>query len=94
MSARPWILLRGLTRESRHWGAFAASLDAACAGVLPIDLPGNGTAAHTRSPARVEAFVDAVLKAGFRTRDIADASTPAASILGTGAIGEQVLKFI
>lgn len=60
MSARPWILLRGLTRESRHWGAFADSLDAACGGVLPIDLPGNGTAAHTRSPARVEAFVDAV----------------------------------
>ena len=38
--------------------------------------------------------VDGVLKAGFRTRDIADANTPAASILGTNAIGEEVLKRI
>jgi 3-isopropylmalate dehydrogenase len=38
--------------------------------------------------------VDKVLKAGFRTRDIADASTPAGKILGTAAIGEEVLKFI
>lgn len=38
--------------------------------------------------------VDQVLKAGYRTRDIADASTPAASVLGTEAMGEEVLKFI
>jgi 3-isopropylmalate dehydrogenase len=38
--------------------------------------------------------VDRVLKAGFRTRDIADASTPAVKVLGTEAIGEEVLKFI
>lgn len=36
--------------------------------------------------------VDAVLKAGYRTRDIADASTPADKILGTEAMGEQVLS--
>lgn len=35
--------------------------------------------------------VDGVLKAGYRTRDIADASTDAAMILGTDAMGEQVL---
>jgi 3-isopropylmalate dehydrogenase len=35
--------------------------------------------------------VDGVLKAGYRTRDIADASTDAAMILGTEAMGEQVL---
>jgi 3-isopropylmalate dehydrogenase len=38
--------------------------------------------------------VDGVLKAGFRTRDIADTNTPAASILGTNSIGEEVLKRI
>jgi 3-isopropylmalate dehydrogenase len=38
--------------------------------------------------------VDQVLKEGFRTRDIADAQTPADKILGTNAIGEEVLKFI
>jgi 3-isopropylmalate dehydrogenase len=38
--------------------------------------------------------VDKVLKAGFRTRDIADQSTPADKILGTEAIGAEVLKFL
>jgi 3-isopropylmalate dehydrogenase len=38
--------------------------------------------------------VDKVLKEGFRTRDIADAQTPADKILGTEAIGSEVLKFI
>src|SRR6186713_2415873 len=38
--------------------------------------------------------VDQVLKAGYRTRDIADANTPAAQVLGTEAMGEQVLRHI
>lgn len=57
--SEPWILLRGLTRESRHWGAFATLL-AAREGVLTIDLPGNGTEAHVRSPLAVDAYVDAL----------------------------------
>ena len=36
--------------------------------------------------------VDAVLKAGFRTRDIANADTPADKLLGTDAIGEEILN--
>jgi 3-isopropylmalate dehydrogenase len=35
-----------------------------------------------------------VLKAGFRTSDIADASTPAEKRVGTERIGEEVLKMI
>ncbi|MCE2757996.1 MAG: 3-isopropylmalate dehydrogenase [Bacteroidota bacterium] len=38
--------------------------------------------------------VDQVLKAGFRTRDIADANTPSHLVMGTHAIGEEVLKRI
>jgi 3-isopropylmalate dehydrogenase len=38
--------------------------------------------------------VDKVLKEGFRTKDIADAQTPADKILGTEAMGKEVLKFI
>lgn len=38
--------------------------------------------------------VDQVLKAGFRTRDIANSQTPADKILGTAAIGEEVLNRI
>jgi 3-isopropylmalate dehydrogenase len=40
----------------------------------------------------VIAAVDAVLKAGWRTRDIADANTPADKILGTEAMGNEVLN--
>lgn len=40
------------------------------------------------------AAVDAVLKKGFRTRDIADANTPANNILGTDAIGAEILALI
>ena len=36
--------------------------------------------------------VAAVLKAGFRTRDIADADTPVDKLLGTTAMGQQVLE--
>ncbi|MDE1179695.1 alpha/beta hydrolase [Paraburkholderia sp.] len=60
-----WILLRGLTRESRHWGKFPAALQAAMPGsrVLRIDLPGNGTLSHARAPSTVAAMVDAVRRA-------------------------------
>jgi len=34
------------------------------------------------------------LKEGFRTRDIADSKTAQEKILGTEAMGEQVLKYI
>jgi 3-isopropylmalate dehydrogenase len=36
--------------------------------------------------------VDAVLKSGYRTRDIANSDTPADMILGTEAMGEQILS--
>ncbi len=38
--------------------------------------------------------VDSVLKDGFRTGDIADASTDASKILGTDAMGAELLKRI
>ncbi|VTU34428.1 acetoin dehydrogenase E2 subunit dihydrolipoyllysine-residue acetyltransferase [Variovorax sp. SRS16] len=52
-----WILLRGLTRESGHWGAFAETLRArlADARVLTLDLPGAGGLHRLRSPADIEA---------------------------------------
>ena len=64
MSANPprqWILLRGLTRECAHWGAFAARLQQALPGerVLALDLPGNGLF-HTQStPVSVHGMVRA-----------------------------------
>ncbi|WP_296654125.1 alpha/beta hydrolase [Paraburkholderia sp.] len=54
-----WILLRGLTRESRHWGRLPDLLgDAAPAGrILTLDLPGNGAYATLPAPLSVEEMV-------------------------------------
>ncbi|HEV8690995.1 MAG TPA: alpha/beta hydrolase, partial [Ideonella sp.] len=55
-----WVLLRGLTRESGHWGSFPAQLRARLPGarVLMLDLPGSGRWHASPCPARIEALVD------------------------------------
>ena len=57
--APAWVLLRGLTRGSGHWGSFAAALQAAQPGLLLLtpDLPGNGARWRERSPASVPALL-------------------------------------
>ncbi|MGF6779536.1 alpha/beta fold hydrolase [Paraburkholderia sp. GAS334] len=54
-----WILLRGLTRESRHWGPLPELLRAATDAddVLALDLPGNGAYAGLRAPLDVADMV-------------------------------------
>jgi 3-isopropylmalate dehydrogenase len=42
----------------------------------------------------VIAAVDAVLKAGYRTSDIANSSTQAANIVGTEQMGQLVLAYL
>ena len=63
MEARPepnWVLLRGLVRESRHWGALPGLLAQALPGgrVLCPDLPGNGLLNGEPSPTCIEAMVE------------------------------------
>lgn len=54
-----WVLLRGLTRESRHWGDFPANLESALgARVHCMDLPGNGRLNRMPSPFSVEGMAD------------------------------------
>src|ERR671930_186502 len=55
-----WVLLRGLTREARHWGTFALALREAIddANVVALDLPGNGRLCTERSPASVDRLAD------------------------------------
>ena len=50
-----WVLLRGLARETRHWGEFPARLSARLAGarLVAVDLPGNGALHRQKSPLRV-----------------------------------------
>lgn len=58
-----WILLRGLTREQGHWGAFVPTLQAmlpAGSQILTPDLPGNGVLHGQTSPTRVEHMVEAL----------------------------------
>jgi pimeloyl-[acyl-carrier protein] methyl ester esterase len=50
-----WLLLRGLARESAHWGGFTAQLQASfpAASVHTLDLPGTGQFFQTSSPADI-----------------------------------------
>lgn len=55
-----WVFLRGLTRESRHWGDFPAIFRSGIpdAEVVTLDLPGNGRLCRMSSPTRVEAIAE------------------------------------
>lgn len=58
-----WVLLRGLTREARHWGGFGNQLAAQLAAhvsqgkVMALDLPGNGEFYQQPSPTSVSDMV-------------------------------------
>lgn len=54
-----WVLVRGWTREARHWGDFPAQLQAAVpeARIVALDLPGNGVFRDRRSPLSIAAMV-------------------------------------
>jgi pimeloyl-ACP methyl ester carboxylesterase len=56
-----WVLLRGLTRERAHWGAFPAILAGVLAAprIVAVDLPGAGTQRGQRCPADVGAIMQA-----------------------------------
>jgi pimeloyl-ACP methyl ester carboxylesterase len=54
-----WILLRGLTRESGHWGEFVPQFAQVVpqAQVIALDLPGNGQFHQQPSPISVHTMV-------------------------------------
>ncbi len=61
-----WILIRGLARESRHWGDFPAHLERAllaeghAARVDAIDLPGSGRYSEMKSPTSIPEMAEFV----------------------------------
>ena len=67
-----WIFLRGLTRESRHWGDFVAQFQQTLpdSQVVALDLPGNGQLNQQRSPLRVQDMV-AYCRTELASRNIA-----------------------
>ncbi|GAA4347419.1 alpha/beta hydrolase [Variovorax defluvii] len=56
-----WVLMRGLTRESAHWGSFLGKLQARFPGdrIVALDLPGNGRLRGMPSAGRIEDTVHA-----------------------------------
>jgi pimeloyl-ACP methyl ester carboxylesterase len=62
-SKTTWVLLRGWTREKRHWREFPAMLGKETAGdVIAIDLPGAGTECSRESPLNVRDIMEDVRK--------------------------------
>ncbi|WP_439134872.1 alpha/beta fold hydrolase [Pseudomaricurvus sp.] len=57
---RHWVLLRGLSRDSRHWEAFPEQLQAAFPEdrVTCLNLPGTGPNHQFSSPAGISQIVD------------------------------------
>jgi pimeloyl-ACP methyl ester carboxylesterase len=57
-----WLLLRGLARESTHWGDFIPLLQATFpdANVTTLDLPGTGRFHKVVSPCTIKAITDSV----------------------------------
>lgn len=55
-----WIFLRGLARESRHWGDFPSLFGERLPGarIVALDLPGNGALHAEPSPATLEEMAD------------------------------------
>jgi pimeloyl-ACP methyl ester carboxylesterase len=65
VAAPVWVLLRGLSRASGHWGVFPEHLQRELAVLQPtvrlvaLDLPGTGAFRRQASPTQVSAIVDA-----------------------------------
>ena len=57
-----WILLRGLARESAHWGGFVPLLQSSFpdAQITTLDLPGTGRFYLGKSPKSIKAIMETV----------------------------------
>ncbi len=57
-----WILLRGLSRETRHWGEFPNILAQKNpkSKIIVLELPGVGKKNHLGSPKKIEDFVESL----------------------------------
>lgn len=63
MKKETWVLVRGLARESGHWGDFPSKLARALpddVNIVPLDLPGVGTRLHERWPGSIEAAMESM----------------------------------
>ena len=58
-NVKTWVLLRGLTREHRHWEGFPAKLQRyfPSSNIITPDLPGNGKHADISSPKSIQEMI-------------------------------------
>lgn len=93
-----WVLLRGLSRESGHWGVFPEHLlrelrvqQPACQ-VISLDLPGTGTQRRQASPTQVSAIVDAC-RAELQRRGISGPVSLVGMSLGAAVLNDWANRY-
>ncbi len=92
---RHWVLLRGLVRESAHWGDFIPQLKTAFpeSTITTLDLPGTGSSYQQISPAHIGRIVDCVRQKALKQGLNSQPFTLLALSLG-GMVGwEWMLKY-
>ncbi len=90
-----WILLRGLARESAHWGDFAPVLRARFpeARITALDLPGTGRYFRDLSPFSIPAIVEIVRKNAREQGLLEQPVTLLGLSLGGMAVWEWLQKY-
>ncbi len=90
-----WILLRGLARESAHWGAFVPLLQSTFpdAQITLLDLPGTGCFHQETSPTTIKAITDQVRHHAFDHGLIQQPVTILALSLGAMVAWEWMLSY-
>ena len=93
-----WVLLRGLSRESGHWGVFPEHLLRELRGLQPasqllmLDLPGTGTLRRQASPTQVSAIVDAC-RAELHRRGVNGPVSLVGMSLGTAVLSDWANRY-
>ncbi len=90
-----WILLRGLARESAHWGSFVPLLQASYpnAQITLLDLPGTGRFHRETSPSTVGAITDQVRGLAHAKGLVHQPATILALSLGGMAAWDWMLRY-
>jgi pimeloyl-ACP methyl ester carboxylesterase len=93
-----WVLLRGLSRESGHWGVFPehllrelSALQPSCE-VMSVDLPGTGVQRRQASPTQVSAIVDAC-RADLRGRGLNGPVSVVGMSLGAAVLSDWANRY-
>lgn len=98
VSGDVWVLLRGLSRESGHWGVFPEHLlrelraQRPDARLLLLDLPGTGVLRRQASPTQVSDIVDAC-RQELRRRGVSGAVSVVAMSLGAAVLSDWVNRY-